>query len=98
MSYLVTCTFDLKNASRQDYQNAYADLAGIGLKRVIVSDQGNEVVVPTTMTIGQFNGSSAAQVRDDIRDAVQGVFNKRRFSSEIFVVVGGDWAWGGATT
>ena len=26
MSYFVLCTFDLKDASYQDYQNAYADL------------------------------------------------------------------------
>ncbi len=98
MAYLVTCTFDLKNATRTDYQNAYADLEGIGLKKVIVSDQGNEVVTPTTMTIGTFNGQSAGAVRDYVRDNVQGAFRSRRFSSEIFVTVGGDWAWGGATT
>jgi hypothetical protein len=27
VSYLVFCTFDLKGASQQDYQNAYAELA-----------------------------------------------------------------------
>ena len=39
MSYFVLCTFDLKDASRQDYQNAYADLEKVGLKRVVVSDK-----------------------------------------------------------
>ncbi len=28
MSYLVYCTFDLKNASSKDYESAYADFSG----------------------------------------------------------------------
>jgi hypothetical protein len=98
MSYLVTCTFDLKNASRTDYENAYTDLKRIGLNRVIVSANGSQVVAPTTMTAGEFNGQSATAVRDYVRDKVRAVFSARRLSSEIFVVVGGDWAWGAATS
>jgi hypothetical protein len=98
MSYFVICIFDLKNASRQDYQNAYADLANIGLNKVVVSDQRKEIVIPTTTTAGEFNGDSAGSVRDYVSNQVQSVFAKRRFSSEIFIAVGGDWAWGGRTT
>jgi hypothetical protein len=98
MSYLVFCTFDLKNASAQDYQNAYADLEKIGLKRVIVSDQGNNIVIPTTATIGTFNGTSATSVRDDIRERIQKAFKARGFKSEIFIVVGANWAWGAGST
>lgn len=98
MAYLAFCTFDLKNASSKDYENAYADLAQIGLKKVVKSDEGNDVVIPTTATMGTFNGQSAAAVRTDICDRVQKAFQARRFTSEIFVVVGGDWAWGGRST
>ena len=98
MSYLVTCSYDLKGGSRTDYENAYADLDKIGLKTAVVSSQGNKVVAPTTMTIGEFNGNSATTVRDDVSDKVQRAFTARRFTSEIFIVVGGDWAWGGRTT
>lgn len=98
MAYLVFCTFDLKEASATDYQNAYADLAKIGLARVHKSDQGNDVVIPTTAAMGTFNGNSAGSVRNDICDRVQQAFKARRFTSEIFVVVGGDWAWGARTT
>jgi hypothetical protein len=48
--------------------------------------------------MGTFNGKSAPDVRNEVRDRVQKAFQAGRFSSEIFVVVGGDWAWGGATT
>lgn len=98
MSYLVFCTFDLKNASKQDYDNAYSDLAKIGLNKVIKSDQGRDVVIPTTSVMGTFNGNSATSVRDGIRSKVQAAFQRRGFNSEIFVVVGGDWAWGAEST
>jgi len=75
MSYLVTCSFNLKNATREDCVKAYADLAKIGLKRVIVSDQGHDVVAPTTMTIGELNGRSASSVRDNIRESVRAAFS-----------------------
>jgi hypothetical protein len=98
MSYLVICTFDLKNASYSDYQNAYSDLATIGLKKVVVPDGGGKVVMPTTTTAGEFTGTSAANVRDYVRDKIKTAFVARKFSSEIFVAVGGDWGWGAATT
>lgn len=98
MAYLVFCTFDLKNATSKDYENAYVDLAQLGLRKVVKSDQGHDVVIPTTAAMGTFNGDSAAVVRTDICDRVQAAFRARRFTSEVFVVVGGDWAWGGRTT
>jgi hypothetical protein len=97
MSYIVFCTFDLKNASSQDYQNAYADLEKIGLRKVHKTDGGN-VVIPTTSAMGTFTGSNAATVRDDIRNKVKAAFTARRFKSEIFIVVGDNWAWGASTT
>ena len=48
--------------------------------------------------MGEFEGASAASVRDDISKQVQQAYSKRGFKSEIFVTVGGDWAWGARTT
>lgn len=98
MAYLVFCTFDLKGASSQDYKNAYADLEKLGLARVHKSDSGTTAVIPTTSVMGTFNGSSASSVRDAVRKWVQDAFATRRFKSEIFIISGGDWAWGAATT
>ena len=44
MSYLVFCTFDLKNATSSDYETAYAALEKLGLQKVHKSDKGKEVV------------------------------------------------------
>lgn len=96
MGYLAFCTFDLKNASSRDYENAYAELRKIGLKKVIASNDGTNVVIPTTAAIGTFDGSSASSVRDDVRQKVKNAFTTLRLKSEIFIVVGGDWAWGAA--
>ena len=98
MTYLAFCTFDLKNASTTDYQNAYADLQKIGLKKVHKAGNGTDVVIPTTAAMGEFNGASAVAVRDSITESVRAAFAARRFTSEIFVVVGGDWTWGSRTT
>ena len=65
---------------------------------MIVSNQGRQVVARTTMVIGEFNGQSAGGVRDFVRDAVERAFAAQRFSSEIFIVVGGDWAWSADST
>jgi hypothetical protein len=98
MSYFVVCTFDLKNATRIDYDNAYSDLANIGLKKTVVAGNGTNIVAPTTTAMGEYTGDSSASVRDFVRAKVRAAFNARRFKSEIFIVVGSDWTWGGATT
>ncbi|MEG6913797.1 hypothetical protein V1971_34120, partial [Pseudomonas aeruginosa] len=58
----------------------------------------NRLVIPTTSTMGFFNGSGVGAVRDSVRSSVQKAFANRGFTSEIFIVVGENWAWGGATT
>jgi hypothetical protein len=93
MSYLVFCTFDLKGASSQDYQNAYADLAKIGLAKVHKTAGGGQAVIPTTAAMGFFNGNSSSAVVEYVRDAVQAAFTARRFKSELFLTAGGDWSW-----
>lgn len=98
MSYLVFCTFDLKNASALDYQNAYADLKKIGLNKVAKAGDGKDVVIPTTAVMGTFEGASASQVATDIRSQVKSKFNARKFKSEIFVIVGDNWSWAAGTT
>jgi hypothetical protein len=97
VSFLAFCTFDLKNADRNDYNDAYADLEDIGLKRVVAGSK-NEVVIPTTSVMGTYKGSSVESVRDYVRSKVKDAFSARGFTSEIFVVVGENGTWGSTTT
>lgn len=99
MSFAVFCTFDLKNGSSIDYQNAYADLDKLGLKKVQANAQGGNTVIPTTSVLGSWTGANAAAIPDDVRSKIQSAFKARSFKSEFFVVVGGgDWTWGASTT
>ncbi len=98
MSYLVFCTFDLKNADSTDYKNAYSDLSSIGLNRIQTASNSNKIVIPTTSVMGEFNGTSSASVTSDIQAKVQAIFKSRKLISEIFIVVGGDWSWSGSST
>jgi len=79
MSYLIFCTFDLKNASNVDYDNAYADLKALGLSKVQKDSKGGDVVIPTTSVMGELTGTSASSVRDDIRAQIKSAFSKRKF-------------------
>lgn len=97
MSYLVFVTFDLKNASSQNYKDAYADLDKLGLKRVHKNGEITSVI-PTTAAMGFFEGTSAAKVCEALRDKVRAAFVARKFKSEIFMVTGGDWAWVASTS
>ena len=65
---------------------------------MVKSDQGSDVVIPTTAAMGFFDGQSAGKVRTDVREQIQAALKARKFKSEIFVVTGGDWAWGSGTT
>ncbi|NVO73210.1 hypothetical protein [Photobacterium damselae] len=99
MSYIVFCTFDLRNASSQDYENAYSALGRLGLNRVIAADNGRQVVIPTTSVQGSFNGRDAATVRDDLRNRIQQAFTNLGLRSEIYLITGGEnWAWGSTTS
>lgn len=97
MSYLVVVTFDIKEGDPDDYNVVYEGLEKIGLKRKIKPDQGEALTLPTTTTAGKIDGASAAAVRDDICTKAKAVFTDNKLNGEIFVSVGGDWAWGHRT-
>jgi hypothetical protein len=97
MSYLVFCIFDLKSSRREDYLYAYADLAKLGMKKVVKSDDGRSVTIPATAAMGVLSGKSVNEVRTSVVRSVQDVFKARDFRGEFFVVVSADWACGGGS-
>jgi hypothetical protein len=94
MSYFVVVTFDIANGRFEDYEAIYKDFAAFGLSHTLKSGQGNTVKLPTTTTAGEFNGQGPGSVRDHVCDQTQQCFRRRNLRGEVFVSVGGDWAWG----
>ncbi len=97
MVYQTLCTFDLKNASKKDYDDAYADLSKIGLNKVQAGSLG-QYVIPTTTVLGGFTGTNAVAVANDVRAAVKAAFAARKFKSEIFVATGANGSWAADVT
>ena len=93
MSYLVTVTFDLKNAQSKDYDLVYKSFAALGLSKEVKASNGNTYTLPNTTCLGAFNGTSAGSVRDDFAKRTQNAIAGLGLTGEVFVVVGGDWGW-----
>lgn len=49
-------------------------------------------------TLARNDRSRWAGIRNHVRSQVQAAFRARRFSSELFVIVAGNWAWGAGST
>ena len=48
--------------------------------------------------MGELDGDNAGAVRDLVAAQIKAAFAALRLKSEIFVTVGGNWAWGSRTT
>lgn len=98
MTYLVFCVFDLKHASRDDYLYAYMDLAALGLRKTVKSDNGPSFQLPASAVMGTFDGRSVEDVRSTIGKKVQSIFKTRGLNGTFFLVASADWACAGETT
>lgn len=94
MSYLALVTFDIKDGDADDYATIYAELAKLGFATHLTAGNGNTVQLPTTTCAGTFTASSAAAARDDLTARVEQLFVRNGLTGEVFVAIGGDWAWG----
>lgn len=93
MSYMVTVSFDLKNAQTEDYARVYDAFKPLGLYKQIKADNGVAVQLPASTCAGFFNGTSAIAVRDDLATRLQTTVEQLGISGEVFVAIGGDWSW-----
>jgi hypothetical protein len=98
MTFLVFCVFDLKHATREDYLYAYMDLADLGLKQTVKSENGPSFKLPAAAVMGTFDGRSVEDVRTTVSRKVQSIFKSRGLSGTFFVVASGDWACAGEAT
>ena len=98
MTFLVFCVFDLKNGTREDYLYAYMDLAALGLRQTVKSDNGPSFKLPAAAVMGTFEGRSVDEVRSIVSRNVQGIFKARGLNGTFFLVASTDWACAGETT
>jgi hypothetical protein len=98
MTFLVFCVFDLKHATREDYLYAYMDLADLGLRQTVVSEDGPSFKLPAAAVMGTFDGRSVEDVRSIVSRKVQGIFKARSLNGTFFLVASADWACAGEST
>lgn len=98
MTYLVFCVFDLKQATREDYLYAYMDLADLGLRQTVKSDNGPSFKLPASAVMGTFDGRSVEDVRGGVSRKVQGIFQARGLNGTFFLVASENWACAGEAT
>ena len=98
MTFLVFCVFDLKNATREDYLYAYMDLATLGLRQTVKSDNGPSFKLPAAAVMGTFDGRSVEDVRSVVSRKVQSIFKSRGLTGTFFLVASADWACAGEST
>jgi hypothetical protein len=98
MATLVFCVFDLSHATREDYLYAYMDLADIGLRQTIKSENGPSFTLPGSAVMGTFDGRSVDDIRSALSKKVQGAFKARGLKGTFFLVASGDWACAGEAT
>ncbi len=98
MSFLVFCVFDLKHATREDYLYAYMDLADLGLRQTVKSENGPSFKLPGAAVMGTFDGRSVEEVRSTVSKKVQSIFKGRSLSGTFFLVASENWACAGEST
>ena len=98
MSYLVFCVLDLRAAHREDRLSAYMDLATLGLRKIVKSENGPGFKLPVTAVMGTFDGGSVEDVRTIVGKKIQGIFKLRGLRGRFFLVASADWACAGEST
>ncbi|MBS3756677.1 MAG: hypothetical protein KGY56_13335 [Desulfobacterales bacterium] len=94
MDLFVVCAFEFKHEKNQDFRNAYAALANLGLKRDLVSETGQRFLLPTGIAAGALKSSRKSKLREDLCVQAKEAFAALGVEAEIFITVCGKWAWG----
>ena len=74
------------------------DLAEIGLRRSVKSDNGPSFQLPGVTVMGTTDGRSVEEVRTRVAKSVQSIFKARNLRGDFFVVASTDWACAGEAT
>jgi hypothetical protein len=93
--YQVVVTFDLVDASSEQYRCVRDELSSMGLYSLVIGSNDQTIDLPYNTFQGDFYGSSSGELRDSIRSRMVEAFRRCGVAGPIFVTVGGvDWTWG----
>lgn len=95
MTYFVVVSFELEDASAEQYDLIASGLKELGFQDLVTSSSGESARLPRTTFVGQFTGASAGKIRTDLSNSVKDLFQRVGFTSAIFLLVSGaGWSWG----
>jgi hypothetical protein len=98
VSYQVVVTFDLVNASSDNYQCVREELSSMGLYNFVFGRHDTIVDLPHNTFVGDLYGSHVDEIRDSIRSQMQNAFRRCGVRGPILVTVGGpESTWGTIT-
>lgn len=92
MSFFVTLTFDLTNASSDDYEFIEDELDSLGLYNELEGKK-RSIKLPNNTYGGEFNGENTLEVKSYIAENVKIIFKKLTVKSTYFITVGSGWSW-----
>ncbi|ANW24303.1 hypothetical protein BA953_08770 [Vibrio coralliilyticus] len=76
MNYRILCTFDLTEATAQDYENLYTELSALGLITDTSSISGKGKQLPESTVVGELESSlTLASARENIVNQLDEAFN-----------------------
>lgn len=93
MSYMVTLTFDLKNAESVDYDCLESELKKIHLMPKLKGNDGKFYFLPRNTYAGEVAGKDGGSIRNEYVKLIKLAFNNCKVKGKFYVVVGNDWSW-----
>lgn len=90
MRYLVHITIQIRDGT---LESAASALAPIGLRNQLRGSTDQWRTLPENAFAGEFNGESAARIRDDLAEQVRSALASRGVHARVFMSVSGQWAW-----
>lgn len=101
MSYFITVTFDLNNASMSPYgKNVYRKIADslddVDYSKMVVGKKKRETPLPANTYVAEFEKEGVESSREIIKfveDELREIFSRFEVSGQFFVSAGRGWAW-----
>lgn len=93
---LVTVTFDISDATAEDYAAITQGLAVYGLNTTLPADDGTTARLPRNVYAGRWTEqgySNNAHIRSAVDNLVSTILRSRGRRGRYFITVGSKWAW-----